>query len=143
MKKTLAFRERDILSIEITYPPSDELGDKKVCEFCDVVTRAFLKFCERKLYKNASELFLLSEQSQQSNPEDEEFIPFTAFSARMDLGAERGAFGISNVQTNTKIHLDIDINGEKRHKIYSLTNIIVKKKKTKSEEQIFETNYLR
>ena len=129
MQKNLTFRGNDVLNIEINYCMSD---DKKTNKFCSEVSRAFLNFCEKRLYKSAAENFLLTGQS------DEKI--FEIFTAKMDFTAEYGDFG---KQSNTKVRLDIDINGEKRHKIYSLTNIIVKKKKRKSEEKTFETNYIR
>ena len=122
MQKNLTFREQDVLKIEINYCNlPDELSDKKTATFRNDVTRAFLTFCEKILYKSAAKKFLLSEQS------DEKI--FKTFTAKMDFTAEHGTFSEpANSSSNMKIHLDVDINGEKRHKIYSLTNIIVKKK---------------
>ena len=139
MQKILTFREQDVLNIEINYPSchsTNESNDKKADEFYAEVTRAFLKFCERKLYKNAAENFLLLEQSDEKT--------FEIFTAKMDFNIEYSySDELPDRPLNTKIHLDVDINGEKRHKIYSLMNIIVKKKKRKSKEKSFETDYLR
>ena len=133
MQKILTFRDNDILSIEINYQPLD---DKKINEFYEEVACAFLKYCKRRLYKSAAENFLLSEQSDEK--------AFEIFTTKIDFTAEYEALDkLNNKLPNIKIHLDININGEKRHKIYSLTNIIIKKKKRKSEEKIFETDYLR
>ena len=136
IQKNLTFCGQDTVNVEINYHKPNDPHDKKIDQFCNEVTRAFLKYCERKLYKSAAENFLLSEKADEKT--------FEIFTAKMDFTIEYVAFDkLRDTLQNTTVHLDIDINGEKRHKIYSLTNIIVKKKKRKSEEKIFETDYLR
>jgi len=93
MQKILCFREREILNIDINYP---KLDNKKRDKFYAAIATAFLDFCERKLYKNAAELFLLREQNGEH---------FESFYAAI-------MHEIKSSHEHIKIELNININGE-------------------------------
>jgi len=86
IKKTLKFREADVLQINIKYPVFSVASKsntmtaitamitKKINDFYDSAVRSFMNFCEKKLYKSAAMEFLLSRNAG----DYQEFKPFGA-----------------------------------------------------------------
>ena len=122
MHKILTFREQPVLNINISRP---ELENKKITKFYAAAAKAFLEFCERRLYKNAAELYL------QAVMADEPGHPPEIFAADM-------SFELRREQEHTKIYLDININGEKTRVAHIWDNCggLVKAKKLKKFRSI-------
>jgi hypothetical protein len=119
INKSLTFKDCEILNININYPRFDFKSGKKINKFYAVTAKAFLKFCEKKLYKNAAEIFLLCEAEQER---------FKIFCADIK-------FEIKNERELIKIYLDININGEKtrRLNIWNLSGELIKPPETKKK----------
>lgn len=68
IKKTLKFKETDVLQINIKYPflsvKSNPAAEKKINAFYTSTVRSFMGFCEKNLYKSAAAELLISQNAQ-------------------------------------------------------------------------------
>jgi len=107
IKKTLQFKDSDVLHINITYPAfsvkSNKKTEKKINGFYNSIIRSFTNFCEKDLYKSAVREFLLSQHSQ-NNQDYREFKPFGAV-IHFEIVYNRQGF--------VYVYLDINIYGGK------------------------------
>ena len=99
MQKVMLFKDCEVLKINI----SDIEVNKKIDKFYAGITKSFLNYCEKKLYKKAAEQFLICGAGE-----------FKIFSASLN-------HEIKYVNEMIKIYLDININGENKRKVYTWT----------------------
>ena len=116
IQKSLTFREREVLNINISYPKS---GVKKINKFYAAAAKSFFNFCESRLYKKAAEKFLTSGED------------FKIFYAKMSFEAR-------NDREFIKIYIDTEINGVKHRAahIWSTSGELIKPNKIPKTKKI-------
>ncbi|MCL1858664.1 MAG: DUF3298 and DUF4163 domain-containing protein [Oscillospiraceae bacterium] len=84
IKKTLKFKDADVLQINIKYPDIKILpsvlyqkSENKINNFYGAVIKNFINFCEKKLYKNAAVEFTAYKNNSDNNYNNK-FKPFGA-----------------------------------------------------------------
>ena len=108
VKKTLKFKESNVLQINAKYPnfslksnssKSNKKVEKNINAFYNSAVNKFIIYCEKSLYKSAAEEFLLCQNTQ----ENQEYKEFKSFGAVITFEC------VYNKQGFSCVYLDINI----------------------------------